>query len=230
MTRGEMKRKLRRDLRLGPGVWLHGDESSLDDYAREAADKVASATDCLYGIRITGLVANQRVYTMPEFYRLKTAYILDSAGLWLPLAITSVPRIQGETDAQWLNAEPIDPPRAAVISASFLRLAPAPSVTRAGALAFEGYHRPGQYWTYDGAGNGVPIADNHECPLPSWAHDCVYYFMRWQATVGDERPEVRSRTAEYQAMYREELGEVEAKAATLIDRAVQHYGLSGPWC
>jgi hypothetical protein len=98
-----------------------------------------------------------------------------------------------------------------------LRLFGPPAADRAGALAFEGYYKPGAFWKYDNeTGAGLASADTDECPLPVWAHEAVYRCARAKAAARDERAEVRANVPLYRQEYEGrggELGNVEASAA-----------------
>jgi hypothetical protein len=218
-----MKRRLRRDLRLGPGVYLYGDEWTQEEIVREAADDVAFQTDCLYGVRTTGLVTDQQTYCLPEIYRHKTLYVKDAGGQWGPLDSFESAEMDSLTAVSWRNHGTGDPPRGAVWQGvNAVRLHPTPSATRASALAFEGFLKPGAFWSFDEDGEPEETTDETECPLPSWAQEAVYRVARVKAAAMDERPEIAAKLGVWAAERDEELGNVEMNAARHHATVVRH--------
>lgn len=230
MTRGEFKQRLRRDLQLDPSVRLYLDTWSLDEMVKQAVDAIASECLCLYGVRTTGLVANQANYALPGFFDPRTAYVKDASGEWQPLEPIRGPSLKDrDTLVQWRNRVAEDGARQVVLVPNFATLYPTPTVDREAALAIEGYFKPGAYWTYDGNGNGVAIVDASECPLPSWAQEAAYLRAKAMAVESDERPQWAMR-------YERWRGEAELEAdnvrghAMRFGRHVTHYSILGPWC
>jgi hypothetical protein len=220
-TRGDFKSRLRRELGLHSGTTLGGDPFSLNDIVREAADEVASRTDCLYGQRTADLTAGTVVYCLPDFYKPKVVDVLDASGEWQELTIVDDP---GDMDAlagpAWRTENGADPPTTGVFyGVNTVHVSPPPSVSRTAALRFEGYRKPGEFWVYDSdTGLGVTLTDSHECPLPVWAHEAVYRCARLKAAAIEAatRPEIGKLLAFHQQQYDGrggELGRVEANAA-----------------
>lgn len=225
-----MKQRLRLDLKLHPGVSLFTDPFTQNNLAKAAADYVAFRSDCLYGVRLTSLTADERYYCSPIFYKLKTAYVKDGSGDWHLLGKEMKWNADYLTGARWRNDTGEDPPQAAIYEgAGRVVLHAAPTVTRAGALAFEGFHKPGDFWTFTAGGVGEAITDDSGLPHPSWAHEAVYLHMKWQAAKRDERDEIRSQAGEFGAEFQEELDQVCGAAVNHTARIVQDYGIMGPW-
>lgn len=215
MTRGDMKADIVLDLSLTEGSDGAANPFTLASDIIWSANNVAGRTDCLFGVRTTGLVAEQTTpYCLPDLYRLNDVAVLDAAGKWRGMNLYDSP---GDASfalgTSWRGDTSVDPPQDAILyGVNQVVLHPPASVTRAAALALLGWYRPGVYWVFDGSGNGVAATDADECPLPIWAHDAVVAGAKWRQAKRDNRPEVRSRAADLGAEYDRERGSVEQKA------------------
>lgn len=173
-TRGEIKTAIRKSPTHRIGTPLYEDvDEYLNDDIQIIVDTLAEKTWCYAPNFITGLVADQEVYCAPAYFELKGAAVLNENGDWRPLFVTSVTEADARMADTWRNLQSADPPTH-LIYRGFNKylLAPTPSVTRAAALSFEGFAKPGIYWSYDSdTGAGEAITDSSTPPLPDWAQD-----------------------------------------------------------
>lgn len=213
MTLGEIKRRLRVLLRLNPGDEVGDDPFLIQDNIVAAADRICQATDCLFGTRTCDITALTTNYCMPEFYRVETSNILDAQSQWQPLYIFDTPAgADAIFSSWWRNDSSTDPPRFCVFyGPGEVRLYPTPSITRTGALRFEGWMKPGQVWSRDGSGNAITLADSQECPLPSWAHEAVVLEAIYQTAMvlALDKPNYTPMLPLYQRNADRERGKVE---------------------
>jgi hypothetical protein len=225
MTLGEIKRRARVALRLNPGDEVGDDPFYIQDTIVAAADRIAQATDCLFGERTCDITASVKSYCMPEFYRMETANVLDAQSNWQPLYIFDTP---ADADALyyswWRNDTTADPPTCLVFDGpGAATLYPTPSVSRTAALMFEGWYKPGQTWARDGSGNALTLADSQECPLPVWAHEAVVQETIYQLAVGmvlsAANPTLNTVLPLFLANAKETRGKVERDSATHHSRS-----------
>lgn len=228
-TLGEIKRSLRIELDLHPETRLGKNPMLMQEIILRAADEVAGRTDCLGGgagtqARTATITANQATYCLADYYRVNAVLIKTAAGKWQPLFIFDTP---GDMDTYcggaWRNENASDPARAAIFSGvNTVTLYPTPSITRAAALRFEGWRKPGTTWRYDpNTGAAVAIADTQECPLPSWAQEAVRRCALYNGAKYERHPDVDRFRDEYEGI-RGEIGRVEAMTANHHANAAHH--------
>lgn len=76
---------------------------------------------------------------------------------------------------------------------------------------------------------GLPLAADHVCPLPVWAHQAVEELVKLKAARLDRRKEIRDRIPEFKSTYDQLLGRAEAHAATHHQQAGSHKGFGSSW-
>lgn len=239
MTLGEFKSRIRREFgetNIGNNPLNNAaDPRMLDQIIIDASTTVAQRTECLYGPRFLSITANQKDYCVPgEVFRLKTAYYKDYAGDWQPIQSVGSPALMDSwTAVQWRNDNiwPAgDPPYAAVFSAaSSVTLFPTPSVTRVGALAFEGFWKPINAWAWDSDGNPIPPDDAQECPLPEFTQDAVLAWAIYERGRRSRDPIYRALLPEYRIDRDEKLGDAIQASAQHHSTMVGVYGRLGWW-
>ncbi len=218
MTLGEMKRDIAADLMETPDTPGGGDPFGIARLLVRAANETAQASDCLFGSRTTGLIANQADYCVSDVYRIKAVAITsDTGGIYSPVQIADIRDADGLLGSNWQNAKAgANPDYAIFYGANRIVLNAPPSTTRAGGLTFYGFCKPGEIWAYTSLGVPIPLDDTHECPLPVWAHACVQgyaHYLRASATVNRNRPEVVAQIPELKNRYDELLASVRRDAA-----------------
>ena len=100
-----------------------------------------------------------------------------------------------------------------------IRFKPAPTNAITSGVMLEGFMQPGDIWQYNANGTidtSVPT-EEHECPLPQVAHDCLVYAVLYQRAMQlRDVPGMQIYLGEYQRR----LGDVEAYAAMYHTRMV----------
>lgn len=216
MTRAQLKQRIRV---LG-GHLFNGmpdqDPFGLDLLLIEMANQIARSTDCLVGRRYLDTVAGEDEYCAPDIYKIRGIYFLDGSDYKRVRQINWSARI---FDSQRNNTTSSTPDVVAVYGMNRIRFKPAPDSVITSGVMLEGFMQPGDIWQYNASGTidtSVPTED-HECPLPNVAHDClVYAVLMTRAVQMRDQAGIQLYSAEYQRR----LGDVEAYAATYHTRAV----------
>lgn len=216
MTRAQLKQRIRV---LG-GHLFNGmpdqDPFGLDLLLIEMANQIARATDCLVGRRYLDTVAGEDEYCAPDIYKIRGIYFLEGSDYKRVRQVNWSARI---FDSQRNNTTSSTPDIVAVYGMNRIRFKPAPDSVITSGVMLEGFMQPGDIWQYNASGTidtSVPTED-HECPLPNVAHDClVYAVLMTRAVQMRDQAGIQLYSAEYQRR----LGDVEAYAATYHTRAV----------
>ena len=216
MTRAQLKQRIRV---LG-GHLFNGmpdqDPFGLDLLLIEMANQIARSTDCLVGRRYLDTVAGEDEYCAPDIYKIRGIYFLDGGDYKRVRQVNWSARI---FDSQRNNTTSSTPDVVAVYGMNRIRFKPAPDSVITSGVMLEGFMQPGDIWQYNASGTidtSVPTED-HECPLPNVAHDClIYAVLMTRAVQMRDQAGIQLYSAEYQRR----LGDVEAYAATYHTRAV----------
>lgn len=216
MTRAQLKQRIRV---LG-GHLFNGmpdqDPFGLDLLLIEMANQIARSTDCLVGRRYLDTVAGEDEYCAPDIYKIRGIYFLDGSDYKRVRQVNWSARI---FDSQRNNTTSSTPDVVAVYGMNRIRFKPAPDSVITSGVMLEGFMQPGDIWQYNTSGTidtSVPTED-HECPLPNVAHDClIYAVLMTRAVQMRDQAGIQLYSAEYQRR----LGDVEAYAATYHTRAV----------
>lgn len=216
MTRAQLKQRIRV---LG-GHLFNGmpdqDPFGLDLLLIEMANQIARATDCLVGRRYLDTVAGEDEYCAPDIYKIRGIYFLEGSDYKRVRQVNWSARI---FDSQRNNTTSSTPDIVAVYGMNRIRFKPAPDSVITSGVMLEGFMQPGDIWQYNASGTidtSVPTED-HECPLPNVAHDClIYAVLMTRAVQMKDQAGIQLYSAEYQRR----LGDVEAYAATYHTRAV----------
>lgn len=216
MTRAQLKQRIRV---LG-GHLFNGmpdqDPFGLDLLLIEMANQIARSTDCLVGRRYLDTVAGEDEYCAPDIYKIRGIYFLDGSDYKRVRQVNWSARI---FDSQRNNTTSSIPDVVAVYGMNRIRFKPAPDSVITSGVMLEGFMQPGNIWQYNASGTidtSVPTED-HECPLPNVAHDClIYAVLMTRAVQMRDQAGIQLYSAEYQRR----LGDVEAYAATYHTRAV----------
>jgi hypothetical protein len=217
MTRAQLKQRIRV---LGGHLFNTGadqDPFGLDLLLIEMANQIARNTDCLVGRRYLDSVANEDEYCAPDIYKIRGIYFLNSAGDYK--RIRQVNWSARIFDSQRNNTTSNMPDIVAVYGMNRIRFKPAPSTATTNGIMVEGFMQPGDIWQYNASGTidtSVP-AEDHECPLPPVAHDCLVYAVLLQRAI-QLRDQMGIQL--YSAEYNRRLGDVEAFAAMYHTRVV----------
>jgi len=214
MTRAELKQRIRV---LGGHLFNTGfdqDPFGLDVLLIEQANQIARSTDCLVGRRYMDLVAGEDEYCSPDIYKIRGIYYLEGTDYQ---RLRQVIFSSKQFDDNRNDSTSTYPDVAAIYGMNRIRLKPAPSSAVSSGLMVEGYCQPGNIWQYNSSGTidtTVPTED-HECPLPVVAHDCLVY-----AVLHARALQMRDATGIqlYFPEYQRRLGDVEAFAATYHTR------------
>lgn len=214
MTRAEIKQRIRV---LGSHLFNTGadqDPFGLDILLIEQANQIARSTDCLVGRRYLDLVADEDEYCSPDIYKVRGVFYLQGSDYnRLRTMVFSAQTF----DSNRNDGSASYPDVCAVYGMNRIRLKPAPSAALTNGLMVEGYCQPGNIWQYNTSGTidtSVPTED-HECPLPVVAHDCLIYAVLYaRAMQMRDAPGMQMYFPEYQRR----LGDVEAYAATYHTR------------
>jgi hypothetical protein len=216
MTRAQLKQRIRV---LG-GHLFNGmpdqDPFGLDLLLIEMANQIARSTDCLVGRRYLDTVAGEDEYCAPDIYKIRGIYFLEGSDYKRVRQVNWSARI---FDSQRNNTTSSTPDVVAVYGMNRIRFKPAPDSVITSGVMLEGFMQPGDIWQYNAGGTidtSVPTED-HECPLPNVAHDCLVYAVLMTRSV-----QMRDQAGIqlYSAEYQRRLGDVEAYAATYHTRAV----------
>ena len=216
MTRAQLKQRIRV---LG-GHLFNGmpdqDPFGLDLLLIEMANQIARSTDCLVGRRYLDTVAGEDEYCAPDIYKIRGIYFLDGSDYKRVRQVNWSARI---FDSQRNNTTSSTPDVVAIYGMNRIRFKPAPDSVITSGVMLEGFMQPGDIWQYNTNGTidtSVPTED-HECPLPNVAHDClVDAVLMTRAVQMRDQAGIQLYSAEYQRR----LGDVEAYAATYHTRAV----------
>jgi hypothetical protein len=216
MTRAQLKQRIRV---LGQNLFngVHDqDPFGLDLLLIEMSNQIARQTDCLVGRRYLDLVANEDEYCSPDIYKIRGIYALDGNDY---KRLRLQPYFSPQFDSSRNDTNTGVPETAIVYGMNKIRLRPIPSAATTNGLMVEGYAQPGDIWQYNTSGTidtNVP-AEDHECPLPQVAHDCLIYAVLYQRSL-QLRDTVGMQL--YFPEYQRRLGDVEAFAATYSTRMV----------
>lgn len=216
MTRAQLKQRIRV---LG-GHLFNGmpdqDPFGLDLLLIEMANQIARSTDCLVGRRYLDTVAGEDEYCAPDIYKIRGIYFLDGSDYKRVRQVNWSARI---FDSQRNNTTSSTPDVVAVYGMNRIRFKPAPDSVITSGVMLEGFMQPGDIWQYNTSGtiDTSVSTEDHECPLPNVAHDClVYAVLMTRAVQMRDQAGIQLYSAEYQRR----LGDVEAYAATYHTRAV----------
>jgi hypothetical protein len=233
-TLATIKQRIRTLNRERPGTDAYKDlDEVFNDDVKEGANELAGDTDCLFIEFATDLTENVVDYCAPNIYKLKTVGVVGDDGRYAPLPLIPIARRERRSYGEWRNDDGLsgvsgvgftsDPPWRAILNGvNSITLEPIPSTTRASALIFTGFAKPGEFWTYNqttGAGN--TLSDTDECPLPTWAITCLGYYVAWKRA---DRYGIKNAAGELMApkhytAYRDRLGDVATKASEYGERA-----------
>lgn len=220
-TLGDIKSEVRLLIGEMEGTALYENPFVLDTLIWRQADRLCQDSDCLYAALDSDVTAGEASHCAPDgLYKVKGTQFLNNAGNWYPLKPedpAAMDRFQGR---MWRNWEASDPPRFAVFTGTTaLELAPPPLVSRAAALRWEGFYKPGAVWEYDGDGTALPLTDASVCPLPSWAIGAlVYRVAALRASLAVQDPQIQALTPVLRTEAEILSGAVERHAATLYER------------
>lgn len=214
MTRAELKQRIRV---LGSQLFNTGadqDPFGLDLLLIEQANQIARATDCLVGRRYLDLISGEDEYCSPDVYKIRGIFYLTGGEY---KRLKQVVFSSTQFDSHRNDGSASTPDICAVYGMNRIRLKPAPSSAVTNGLIIEGYCQPGNIWQYDANGvsdPGVPVED-HVCPLPEVAQDCLIYGVLYQRAL-----QLRDAAGMqvYLPEYQRRLGDVEAFAATYHTR------------
>lgn len=214
MTRAQLKQQIRV---LGSHLFntsADQDPFGLDLLLIEQANQIARSTDCLVGRRYMDLVANEDEYCSPDIYKIRGIYYLDGGDYHRLRQITFSSK---QFDDNRNDGVSSTPDVCAVYGMNRIRLKPAPQSAVVAGLMVEGYCQPGNIWQYNTSGTidtSIPTED-HECPLPVVAHDCLVYSVLYARSM-----QMRDAAGMqmYFPEYQRRLGDVEAFAATYHTR------------
>lgn len=216
MTRAQLKQRIRV---LG-GHLFNGmpdqDPFGLDVLLIEMANQIARSTDCLVGRRYLDTVANEDEYCAPDIYKIRGIYFLQNGDY---NRVRQIPWSARIFDSHRNDTTASAPDVVAVYGMNRIRFKPAPNAVITNGVMLEGYMQPGNIWQYNTSGtiDTSVAAEDHECPLPNVAHDClVYAVLMTRAVQMRDQGGIQLYSAEYQRR----LGDVEAYAATYHTRAV----------
>jgi hypothetical protein len=216
MTRAQLKQRIRV---IGGHLFNTGadqDPFGLDLLLIEMANQIARSTDCLVGRRYLDTVAGQDEYCAPDIYKVRGIYFLHGTDY---KRLRQINWSTVKFDSQRNETTSAYPDVVAVYGMNRIRLKPAPDSVITSGLMIEGFMQPGDIWQYNTAGTidtSVPTED-HECPLPQVAHDCLVYAVLHQRAM--QLRDVQGMQL-YAPEYMRRLGDVEAYAATYHTRMV----------
>jgi hypothetical protein len=216
MTRAQLKQRIRV---LG-GHLFNGmpdqDPFGLDLLLIEMSNQIARSTDCLVGRRYLDTVAGEDEYCAPDIYKIRGIYFLEGSDYKRVRQVNWSARI---FDSQRNNTTSSTPDVVAVYGMNRIRFKPAPDSVITSGVMLEGFMQPGDIWQYNASGtiDTSVSTEEHECPLPNVAHDCLVYAVLMTRSV-----QMRDQAGIqlYSAEYQRRLGDVEAYAATYHTRAV----------
>lgn len=210
MTRAQLKQRIRV---LGGHLFNTGadqDPFGLDLLLIEMANQIARSTDCLVGRRYLDTVASEDEYCAPDVYKIRGIYFLANTGDYK--RIRQVNWSARIFDSQRNNTTSDIPDMVAVYGMNKIRFKPAPASVITSGIMIEGFAQPGDIWQYNSSGTiDTSVAtEDHVCPLPSVAHDCLVYAVLMTRAV---QMRDQGAIALYSAEYQRRLGDVEAYAA-----------------
>ena len=216
MTRANLKQRIRV---LG-GHLFNGmpdqDPFGLDLLLIEMANQIARSTDCLVGRRYLDTVAGQDEYCAPDIYKVRGIYFLDNGDY---KRVRQMNWSTVEFDSRRNDTTASIPDLVIVYGMNRIRFKPAPTNAITSGVMLEGFMQPGDIWQYNASGTidtSVPT-EEHECPLPQVAHDCLVYAVLYQRAMQlRDVPGMQIYLGEYQRR----LGDVEAYAAMYHTRMV----------
>lgn len=214
MTRAQLKQRIRV---LGQNLFNgvpDQDPFGLDLLLIEMSNQIARQTDCLVGRRYLDLVANEDEYCSPDIYKIRGIYALDGTDYKrLRLWTYFTPQF----DSRRNDTTTGTPDMAVVYAMNKIKLRPIPSAALTNGLMVEGYAQPGDIWQYNSSGtiDTNVAAEDHECPLPQVAQDCLIYAVLYQRSV-----QLRDATGMqiFFPEYQRRLADVEAFAGTYHTR------------
>lgn len=214
MTRAELKQRIRV---LGSHLFntvADQDPFGLDVLLIEQANQIARSTDCLVGRRYLNVTQGEDEYCAPDIYKIRGIYFLEGGEYKRLRQVVFSAKIFDEHRNQTTASTP---DICAIYGMNRIRIKPAPSANVTSGLMIEGYCQPGDIWQYNANGNidlSTPVED-HECPLPVVAHDClIYAVLHARAIQMRDSAGIQLYFPEYQRR----LGDVEAYAATYHTR------------
>ena len=216
MTRANLKQRIRV---IGGHLFNTGadqDPFGLDLLLIEMANQIARSTDCLVGRRYLDTVAGQDEYCAPDIYKVRGIYFLDNGDY---KRVRQMNWSTVEFDSRRNDTTASIPDLVIVYGMNRIRFKPAPTNAITSGVMLEGFMQPGDIWQYNASGTidtSVPT-EEHECPLPQVAHDCLVYAVLYQRAMQlRDVPGMQIYLGEYQRR----LGDVEAYAAMYHTRMV----------
>jgi len=216
MTRANLKQRIRV---IGGHLFNTGadqDPFGLDLLLIEMANQIARSTDCLVGRRYLDTVAGQDEYCAPDIYKVRGIYFLDNGDY---KRVRQMNWSTVEFDSRRNDTTATTPDLVVIYGMNRIRFKPAPTNAITSGVMLEGFMQPGDIWQYNANGNidtSVPT-EEHECPLPQVAHDCLVYAVLYQRAMQlRDVPGMQIYLGEYQRR----LGDVEAYAAMYHTRMV----------
>ena len=216
MTRAQLKQRIRV---IGGHLFNTGvdqDPFGLDLLLIEMANQIARSTDCLVGRRYLDTVAGEDEYCAPDIYKVRGIYFLENGDY------NRVRQMNWSTvkfDSRRNDTTASTPEVAVVYGMNRIRFKPAPADAITSGVMLEGFAQPGDIWQYNASGTidtSVPT-ENHECPLPQVAHDCLVYAVLYQRAM--QMRDLQGMQL-YAPEYQRRLGDVEAYAAIYHTRMV----------
>jgi hypothetical protein len=216
MTRANLKQRIRV---IGGHLFNTGadqDPFGLDLLLIEMANQIARSTDCLVGRRYLDTVAGQDEYCAPDIYKVRGIYFLDNGEY---KRVRQMNWSTVEFDSRRNDTTATTPDLVVIYGMNRIRFKPAPTNAITSGVMLEGFMQPGDIWQYNANGTidtSVPT-EEHECPLPQVAHDCLVYAVLYQRAMQlRDVPGMQIYLGEYQRR----LGDVEAYAAMYHTRMV----------
>jgi hypothetical protein len=216
MTRANLKQRIRV---IGGHLFNTGadqDPFGLDLLLIEMANQIARSTDCLVGRRYLDTVAGQDEYCAPDIYKVRGIYFLDNGDY---KRVRQMNWSTVEFDSRRNDTTATTPDLVVIYGMNRIRFKPAPTNAITSGVMLEGFMQPGDIWQYNANGTidtSVPT-EEHECPLPQVAHDCLVYAVLYQRAMQlRDVPGMQIYLGEYQRR----LGDVEAYAAMYHTRMV----------
>jgi len=216
MTRANLKQRIRV---IGGHLFNTGadqDPFGLDLLLIEMANQIARSTDCLVGRRYLDTVAGQDEYCAPDIYKVRGIYFLENGDY---KRVRQMNWSTVEFDSRRNDTTATTPDLVVIYGMNRIRFNPAPTNAITSGVMLEGFMQPGDIWQYNANGTidtSVPT-EEHECPLPQVAHDCLVYAVLYQRAMQlRDVPGMQIYLGEYQRR----LGDVEAYAAMYHTRMV----------
>ena len=160
-------------------------------------------------------MGGQSLYCAPTIYKNKDFYAIDPAGRHQEFIARSPGEMTRLYGAGWRDWNPTDPPRYMIWQGTTkVILAPAPSVSRAATLIFEGFATTTSKVT--GSTMHLWPLPGDDCPLPEDGQMALVYRvcqLRCVPYVG-KIPEAAAKMQVFANLYRQERNDLEKNSAT----------------